>query len=288
MVALAGPPPGYGGKPILMVTRPREDAVSWLAAFRERGWPVQGLPLIEIGEPSSPDAMAALRQARQDWPGFDALMFVSTAAVRHFFDGVIASGAALSSGTRFWAPGPGTARELLRCLKRLGLPADRVDAPPADAAQFDSEHLWPRVQHQVAPGRRLLIVRGSSPGQSVTVAGDLAGQGRDWLIRQCRERGAVVEACAAYERRPPRWDEANRALVKTCLGAGHLWLFSSSEAVGNLHQAWAGFDGAGTPALATHPRIAAAAREAGFGPVHVSRPALQDVLAALESDRIPP
>lgn len=287
MAAPAGGPPGDGDKPVLVLTRPREEADVWASAFRDRGWPVQTLPLIETGAPSSPEVHAALNQARLDWPGFDALMFVSAAAVRHFFEAVDASEAASSSPTRFWAPGPGTARELRRVLLRLGVPADRVDAPPDDAAQFDSEHLWPQVQDQVVPGRRLLIVRGGSPGQSVALAGDLAGQGRDWLIRQCQERGALVQACAAYERRPPRWDESTRALAQACLGAGHTWIFSSSEAVSNLQQAWPRFDARGTAALATHPRIAAAARAAGFGPVHISRPALQDVLVALESNRAP-
>ncbi|MGE3348297.1 MAG: uroporphyrinogen-III synthase, partial [Ramlibacter sp.] len=36
-------------------------------------------------------------------------------------------------------------------------------------------------------------------------------------------------------------------------------------------------------AVATHPRIAQAAREAGFGVVCESRPALADVVASIES-----
>lgn len=279
---LAEPPQGHARRPTLVVTRPREDAEVWMAALSERGWPVQSLPLIDIAEPASPDARAALTRARLQWPDFDALMFVSAAAVRHFFSGADASEAAVAARTRFWAPGPGTARELVKVLQRLGLPPDRVDSPTADAPQFDSEHLWPQVQWQMGPGRRLLIVRGGSPDQTAAAAGDLAGQGRDWLVRRCRERGALVQACMAYERRPPRWDDASRDLVRANLGGGQVWLFSSSEAVGNLQQVWPRFDATGTTALATHPRIAAAAREAGFGPVHVSRPALPDVLAALE------
>ncbi|MEG2631782.1 MAG: uroporphyrinogen-III synthase, partial [Comamonas sp.] len=36
-------------------------------------------------------------------------------------------------------------------------------------------------------------------------------------------------------------------------------------------------------ALATHPRIAAAARQAGFGLVQECRPSLNDVAASIES-----
>jgi len=281
-------PSGEARRPALVVTRPREEANAWVAALNERGWSAQAMPLIEIGEPASAAARSALDQARLQWPAFDALMFVSAAAVRHFFAGAQATPAASACTTRFWAPGPGTARELVQALGRLGLSSDRVDAPPPDAAQFDSEHLWPQVEHQMVAGRRLLVVRGGVPGQTAAAAGDLAGQGREWLVRQCRERGAQVQACMAYERRPPRWDEATRAQLRALSGSGHVWLFSSSEAVANLQQAWPGFDAAGTAALATHPRIAAAARAAGFGPVEISRPALPDVLAALECCRLSP
>jgi len=285
--AVSGPT-GQADRPTLVVTRPREEGEAWVAPLNERGWQARLLPLIDIAEPSAVSDRSALVQARADWPRFDALMFVSAAAVRHFFAGMETTPAVRASHTRFWAPGPGTAGELVRSLDRLGLPADRVDAPPADAAQFDSEHLWPEVQHQMQAGRQLLVVRGGSPGQAKGAGGDLAGQGREWLIRQCRERGAQVRACVAYERTSPRWDEHSRAQVRAALGSAHLWLFSSSEAVSQLQKAWPGFDASGTAALATHPRIAAAARSVGFGPVAISRPALTDVLAALECGRTQP
>jgi len=288
LAAVVSEPVDKGQRPTLVVTRPREEAEAWVASLNERGWPAQSLPLIEIGVPSSASAREALAQARAQWPAFDALMFVSAAAVRHFFAGARATPATRAARTRFWAPGPGTARELVRALDQLGLSADRVDAPPTDAAQFDSEHLWPQVQDQMGVGRRLLVVRGGVPGQAAADTGELAGQGREWLLRQCRQRGAEVQACMAYERRLPHWDDAQRAQLRAATGGGHVWLFSSSEAVANLQQACPGFDAAGTAALATHPRIAAAAQAAGFGPVEISRPALPDVLAALEWHRTLP
>ncbi len=272
---------GPAGRPTVLVTRPEEEGAVWVSALNERGWRAKALPLIDLQAPSSEEMREALAEARQHWQDFDALMFVSGSAVRHFFDDAMVAGDAPCKATRFWAPGPATARELEKVLARLGLPTERIDAPPADAAQFDSEHLWPVVQDQMASGRRLLVVRGGSSA-AVPAEGELAGQGRDWLLRQCRDRGAEVHACMAYVRRPPHWDPALRQRVRQCLGPNHVWLFSSSEAVTNLQQVWPGFDATGTAALATHPRIAAAAQLAGFGPVMLTRPALPDVLATLE------
>ncbi|MDQ3273162.1 MAG: uroporphyrinogen-III synthase, partial [Pseudomonadota bacterium] len=58
-----------------------------------------------------------------------------------------------------------------------------------------------------------------------------------------------------------------------------VWLFSSSEAVGHLPPG----DWSQGRALATHPRIAEAARAAGWGVVVESRPTLADIVASIES-----
>jgi uroporphyrinogen-III synthase len=60
-------------------------------------------------------------------------------------------------------------------------------------------------------------------------------------------------------------------------------LFSSSEAIGNLVQAVPQQSWKQAKALATHPRIAQAARKAGFAVVCESRPTLADVVASIES-----
>ena len=249
-----------------------------------RRWPAQALPLIAITEPTEPAAQAALAQHRRHWWQADALMFVSAAAVQHFFaHGVAPAPAAHRLTTRFWAPGPGTARALAQALTALGVSADRIDAPPRDAAQFDSEHLWPVVAAQLHSGARVLIVRGHSPELDGPRDAALPGTGRDWLIRRCEAAGAGVDACVAYERRAPLWSARERALVCDANGADQLWLFSSSEALTNLQSLAPGIDWSAACALATHPRIAAAARRAGFAQVIESRPALPDVVRALES-----
>lgn len=265
----------------LIVTRPAEEAADWVARLEAEGWPAQALPLIHISEPRSPEAAQALHQHRVRWSDCDAILFVSGAAVRHFFAAEHLPQATAATRTRFWAPGPGTARALVAPLARLGLLPDRIDAPPADAGQFDSEALWPVVAPQLRPGSQVLIVRGASVADDAEPAA-VAGNGRDWLIRQCEQAGARVQAVAAYERQSPRWDATANAVLQQALAPGSLWLFSSSQAIDHLTQAAPGADWSMAQALVTHPRIAARAREAGFACVVETRPALVDVLSALE------
>ena len=61
--------------------------------------------------------------------------------------------------------------------------------------------------------------------------------------------------------------------------------YGSAEAVRHLQQLLPGHDWHGVRALGTHPRIADAARAAGFGRVEVTRPGLDDMCASIESLR---
>lgn len=276
----------------LVVTRPEPGAQAWVEALRTRGWPAQARPLIDITAPQAPDDVAMLQHWRRHWGQADAILFVSTAAVQHFFAHGVAA-ALPSSRTRFWAPGPGTARQLTRAIEALGLAEDRIDAPAADAAQFDSEHLWPLVSAQMAPGRLVLIVRGaSSPGEDSAIHESdtpaVAGNGRNWLIEQCVAAGATVRGCAAYTRCVPTFSVDDLAWMRAATGEGDVWLFSSSEALNNLSSVQPPLDWSRASALVTHPRIAATAQQAGFGRVVQTRPTVSDVVRALESVWIRP
>ena len=180
--------------------------------------------------------------------------------------------------TRAWAPGPGTAR----ALEQAGVPSSSIDGPAPDAPQFDSEALWQQVSAQIQPGDRVLIVR----GRSATPQGahkSAQGSGRDWLARQIEAAGGTVEFVVAYQRGAPQLTDAEVALAHQAAGDGSVWLLSSSEAVAHLGQALPLVDWGAAIALATHPRIAEAARAAGFGTVRECRPALADVVASIES-----
>ncbi|WP_414719144.1 uroporphyrinogen-III synthase [Variovorax sp.] len=249
----------------VLVTRPSQEAGRWLEGLRARGFDAQWLPLICI-EPLQDDA--ALRAARAAAARYQAWMFVSAAAARHFLgDEALAA----SAGVRCWATGPGT----VAALRDAGVPLQRIDAPGDDAERFDSEALWVRVREQVGAGTRVLLVRGAqADGQEA---------GRDWLAQQVAAAGGLVDTVAAYRRVAPRWDPAQGALAQAAARDGSIWLLSSSQAVANLGLVLPGSDWSAASAVCTHPRIAQAARAAGFGRVAVSNPPIEALAASIES-----
>lgn len=254
----------------LVLTRPAAEAQRWQTALEAAGWPVLALPLTDIAPPSAPEALA---QYQAHWAQYDAVMFVSAQAVTHFMEHVLPG----AWPQRCWAPGPGTAR----ALQQHGVPPERIDSPADDAPQFDSEALWAVVQRQVRLGHRLLVVRGESAGAPQSVR--TPGSGRDWLANQCEAAGGQVDWCVAYQRRAPVWDEATQALARQHATAQSVWLFSNSEAVAHLQRLCPQQPWDAARALVTHPRIAQAVRELGFGEIMTTRPALTDVLCRLES-----
>ena len=241
----------------VIVTRPAAEAAQWVQDLGSHGFDAVALPLIEIAAPADP---APLQRAWARIDSYRAAMFVSANAVRGFF-GAKMPGTAFSP--RAWATGAGTRDALLAA----GVAPAQVDSPAPDSAQFDSESLWQVVQQQCHTDCRVLLVRG--------------GEGRDWLEQRLLERGVAVETVMAYSRRSPHWGDAQRALAAAA--SAETWLFSSSEAIANLRSLAPGIHWQAARAVATHPRIAQAAREAGFGVVCESRPPRDDVIAALES-----
>ena len=253
----------------VLVTRPQSEARHWVEDLQREGFDAAALPLITIAPLRQPSALHA---AWQQLPRCRAAMFVSGNAVRHFF-AQRPPDALWPAATRAWATGAGT-RE---ALAEAGVAAASIDSPPADAAQFDSETLWLQVAGQVAPGDRVLIVRGGDA--------DGASQGRDWLGDQLIAAGAQVEAVVSYLRLVPELGASQLLLAQRAAADRSVWLFSSSQAIAHLcalmpQQSWSQ-----ARALATHARIAQAARRGGFGVVCESRPFLVDVVAALESFR---
>lgn len=268
--------------PLVVVTRPEPEATRWAEALATRGAAAVALPLIDIARAA--DA-APLQAAWRHIERYRAALFVSSNAVAHFFEpnhALAPTGIAqFAINTRAWAPGPHTGA----ALRAAGVAAGRIDCPAADAPQFDSEALWPLVQAQVQPGDRVLLVRGrtAGPGEGRAEPGGASGNGREWIGARIAERGGHLDAVAVYERRCPVWTPAQRAVAESACTGRALWLFSSSEAIANLLQLRPGADWSRNAALATHPRVAAAAHAAGFGPVATVQPTLDAVAAALAS-----
>ena len=263
----------------VIVTRPERDAQRWVLDLSALGLDAVALPLIKVGPVADPTDLVQAWQHLADYVG---VMFVSGNAVEHFFASkpLLAPEFMLMSAikTRAWATGPGTARALLRA----GLAPERIDVPAPDTVQFDSEALWQVVGAQVRAGARVLIVRGGDPPGR---GGAGQGSGREWFANRVAQAGGRAEFVLAYQRYTPQFSSYQDQLARQATTDGSLWLFSSTEAVANLRAWLPGQSWAQARALATHPRIAAAVKNAGFDVVCESRPTLPDVVAAIESMR---
>ena len=265
----------------VVLTRPAGDAQPWADGLRKAGHEVLLLPLIDIQAP------ADVRPIQNAWANLadnQAVMFVSSNAVQFFMaQRPVARRLEPQAGTvlpRAWATGPGSQQTLLR----LGWPGDKVDAPSADAPQFDSPALWAQVHAQVQAGTRVLLVRGTSvPEIATTKAAADAGGANHWMAHQLHQAGASVAYCQAYQRCAPVFTPEHQALAHRANGPGVVWLFSSSEGLTHLHQGVPGLQFQKTLALATHPRIAEHTRALGFKQVTVVRPVLAQVIASIES-----
>jgi len=258
------------------VTRPAREAAQWVAQLQARGWSAQALPLIDIAPASD---RAPVVQAWQTLNQFDALMLVSSNAVEQFFAARPGDvpWAADAAKPRWWVTGPGSQAALLA----QSVPASAIDQPAPHATALDSEALWAQVHTQVRPSLRVLIVRGTVAGADADAPGN--GQGRDWLGARLIQAGAQLQWVVAYTRSAPVWDAARRAHVTQALAQEAVWLWSSSESLANLIAAFPGQSWQGAAAVATHPRIAQAARDAGFGRVALAGAGLDALCASIES-----
>jgi len=273
----------------VIVTRPLAEAQHWVTQLQAKGMDALALPLIDIVASQNTEA---IELAMDKASSYAAIMFVSSNAVRFFYMknqavcGIntaykaiktIASEAQNKPQTRYWATGPGTAKALLAA----GIPSQLIDAPQNDAAQFDSEALWQRVCQQVKAGDEVLIVRGQTPHSSAE--NQALMNGRPWLADQLSAQGVKVDTVVSYERRVPVFTAAQLAWIEASSRNGSVWLFSSSEAIENLCRIVGQIDWSKGKAVTTHPRIAQAAKSAGFGVVCESRPLLSDVVTSIES-----
>lgn len=259
----------------LVVTRPQPEAGHWVAELQAAGQPAIALPMMQIGPCTAAAAQTAVQAAQDKLDRFDAFMFVSINAVRYFMQRLADNAQSFPMHARAWAPGPGTAQALMH----YGITLDRIDQPSADALQFDSESLWARVQSQVSAGNQILIVRGSDAEQ----ANAHRGKGRQWLTDQLEQAGAHVSFAPVYERQATPPSRTLLQNIERLRAQNAIWLLSSSECALHLINSAQGLTWQQATALATHPRIAQHAQRLGFGHVIDTKPAVQSIVASIES-----
>ena len=248
--------------PTLILTRPLAQAQDWLQRLAGLGIAAQSFPLIEIAAQGG--AAEAAAAAWQRLPGASLAFFVSPNAVQNFF-AFRPAAQAWPAATLAACVGPGSAK----ALQDAGVPAALILQPAADSASLDSEHLWPLLQSLDWRGRQVLMLRGDG--------------GREWLADRLRERGAEIALFSVYSRRCPQLDGPQQARMREFLAAPQdfVWLLSSAEGVANLATlAPVAQDWSRSVCLATHARIAEAARALGFGHVVLTRP---DALALVQA-----
>jgi uroporphyrinogen-III synthase len=251
-----------GASPRVLVTRPLAQANTWVKNLNEQGVDAVALPLIDIvplaNEPHLTAAWVGLADNK-------LVMFVSPNAAEHFF--ATASRGVWPPHVLAASPGPGTSAS----LRAFGVPPQCIIEPAFDAPQFDSEALWQQLQPHDWRDAPVLVVAGEG--------------GRDWLAQQLKQAGARVDHLLVYRRGPPRWTSHLLQLVGQAQSrpGDCLWFFSSSEAVGQLLSRFPSPCWTQSRALATHPRIAQAASDAGFSQVITSRANFEAVLGCIQS-----
>lgn len=271
-------------RPAVVVTRPLGQSAALLALLERAGFESIEFPLIDIGPVTDAAPLhAALGELYAPAPlGFALVVFVSPNAIDHAF-------AALNSAWPLQIPigvvGPGSVAALGR--QGVTAPVYTIISPATGATvtetptdpRYDSEALYAAIEaHFGLDGlkdKRVLIVRGDG--------------GREWLADALSAAGANVEKVAAYRRIVPEpsmrdWERIHALLA----GVPHAWLLTSSEGVRNLEELareHLTVDETITlkraPLVSPHPRIAEAARQAGFDRITVSGAGDERIVQAL-------
>jgi uroporphyrinogen-III synthase len=243
----------------LVVTRPEGQADSLCRSIAAAGGEALRFPVFAIGPATDPRPLQAIAARLEE---FDLAFFVSPNAVDYALSALLAQ--------RRWPPSLRVAtvgKGSERALAAHGF--GRIIAP---ADGFDSEAVLalPEFAPQAVAGRRVLIFRGDG--------------GRDLLADTLRSYGAVVEFVPCYRRFRPSLD-ATPLIAAAREGRLDALLLTSSEGVGNL-TAMLGEEGVAllraVPVFASHPRIAARARAAGFRTVVETEAGDQGLMRALE------
>jgi uroporphyrinogen-III synthase len=253
----------------VVITRPQMQAEALAARIAALGLRPVVFPLLDI-RPLDANGAQALQAALDDLPSYAMAVFVSPNAIDAAFRHIASWPASVAIGI----VGAGSRAALMR--HGVDAAATRIVAPLA-AEKTDSEGLLAALDCSALQGRRVLIVRGQA--------------GRDFLSDALRRAGVQVDHISAYRREAPVFDSAVAAQLRQLLESDSTWIITSSEALRNLMHmlpqtalADAVVKMQHKRIIVPHPRIAEAARLAGFSRVTLTGSGDERLLAALQSE----
>ena len=235
----AGPLAGVS----ILITRPVMPASRTATRLASLGATPLVFPTTVIEPPAN---VVPLNTALARIGDYYAAIFVSPSAAEMTLAPLGSAPKKLPSTLRVFAPGPGTAEELnIRGVATVDMPE----------TSFDSDGLLelPSLQASAIHGKRIVIFRGND--------------GRELLREALVKRGATVDAITAYHRRAPNTPPTG---LLELLRAGTVNALSamSSDAITNLVPLIPLHERAALlftlPVFASHERISATARDAGF------------------------
>jgi len=207
-------PPPLIGKTVL-ITRSVGQSSQFAELLQQTGATILEMPALEIGPPSS---WAALDQAIAHLSNFDWLILTSTNGVDYFFERLTAQGkdARALAGVNLAVVGKKTADS----LAQRGLQPDFI--PPDFVADSLIAHFPNGANGDSLTGKKILFPRVESGG-------------RDVLVKEFTDRGAVVTEVAAYQSRCP---EAIAPAILKALEQEQVDIvtFASSKTVQCFHQ----------------------------------------------------
>ena len=243
--------------PVIIVTRPFAEATITAKSLSGAGVGAIVWPLLEVGSLTDAAAIAHCDAVLARLADFDCAVFVSPRAVRE----ACARIPAWPASVRACAVGHATAD----ALRARGI-------APLTAQLDGSEALFDLLMREPLRGKRYLLLRGPD--------------GRAWLGDALVASGAEVDYVQCYARAPVQIDAAALAVLDKALKSSApdslWWSLTSSEAVRHLHASLPSEHAARRfNVLVSHPRIAAAARAAGFARIHLTDSGDQGLMDAL-------
>lgn len=225
----------------IVVTRPRDQAIQLMARIEKAGGVPLLFPLLDI---AAVEDTATLYEQIDRLNQFNLAIFISPNAVSYGVTAVRARGE-LPHNLRIATVGQGSAK----ALRALG-----IDAVIAPTERFDSEGLLALPELQDIAGWQVMIFRGDG--------------GRELLGNTLKERGAVVEYAACYQRSKPQHDvgallseHPNAITVTSSEALGHLWQMLGEKG----QKAFCN-----TPIFVPHERIAGLAKKQGWQQVKLT------------------